>query len=149
MKRKALTKVTLWANRLVALLVGILVFALPGLTMWYCGLLNYEIPHGDYVGILACFYCCALAIFAALWNVDGIMRNILRQQVFIRENVKRVRVIQWCCGIVAAICLVATFFALPMVILVAVTGFLFLVVGVVASILDSAVALQEENDLTV
>lgn len=149
MKRRSLTNITLWANRFVALLVGVLVFALPALTMWYCGLLNYEIPHGDYVGILVCFYCSALAILAALWNVDGIMRNILRQRIFIPENVKRVRVIQWCCGIVAAICLVATFFALPMIILVAVTGFLFLVVGVVAGILDAAVALREENDLTV
>lgn len=149
MKMQRMTKLTLWGNRLVALLVGALLFALPGLTLWYCGLLEYSIPMKDYFGVLVCFYCCAVAIFIALWNLEKVMQNILKQQVFTRDNVRRIRRVQWCCGIVALICVIAAFFALPMLVLVAITGFLFLVVGTVASVLDAAVALQEENDLTI
>ena len=54
-----------------------------------------------------------------------------------------------CCGGVALICLVATYFVLPALLFTAIMGFLCLVVSVVASVLDAAVALQEENDLTI
>jgi hypothetical protein len=40
-------------------------------------------------------------------------------------------------------------FALPMLLLAALMGFLCLVVSVMANVLDGAVTLQEENDLTI
>ena len=149
MKTQKMIKLTLWANRLVALLVGSLLFALPGLTLWYCGLLGFTPPMRDFWAVMICFYCCTVAIFAALWNMEKLLHNLLGAQVFTRANVRRVRNIQWCCGIVTLISVVASFFAWCMLVIVAIMGFLTLVVGVVASVLDAAVALQEENDLTI
>lgn len=149
MKTRRIANITLWANRVVAAVVLALIFALPALMKWYAGLLGFTPPTRDMWAIVAAFYCCAIFILGALWNMEKLMRSILRQDVFIPENVKRVRRVQWCCGIVALICLAATCFVLPMLLFAAIMGFLCLVVSVVASVLAAAVALREENDLTI
>ena len=65
------------------------------------------------------------------------------------ENVRRVRRIGWCCAVVAAICVAATSFVLPMLIFAAIMVFLWLAISVVGCVLDAAVAIREENDLTI
>lgn len=149
MKTQSLAKCTLWVNRLVMSAVAVLIFALPGLLDWYTGLLGYSLPRQDMTGIWVSYIFCAGVIGVALWNMENLMNNILSGQVFIRENVRHVRRVQRSCGIVAVICLVDVVFALPMVLLAAIMGFLCLVISVVAHVLDAAVALQEENDLTI
>ena len=149
MKTQSLAKCTLWANRLVMALVAILIFTLPALLKWYTDLLHYPLPPQDATGIWVCYIFCALVIFWALWNMEKLMKNILADQIFVRENVRRVRRVQYSCGIVAAVCLAAVVFALPMVLFAAIMGFLCLTVSVLAHVLDAAVALQEENDLTI
>lgn len=149
MKTQTIAKITLWANRVVAAVVAVLIFTLPALLRWYAGLLNYWPNERDLTALVVAFWCCAVAIFAALWNMETLLRSILRQEIFTRENVRRVRRVQHCCGIVAVICLVATVFALPALLFTAIMGFLCLAVSVVASVLDAAVELREENDLTI
>lgn len=149
MKIQKLVTYTLWANRTVMAAVGVLIFALPAVLRWYAGLLEYDLPKADLVGIWISYMLCAAVIVVALWNMEKLLGNLLCQQVFIRENVQRVRRVQWCCGIVAAICVVCTVFALPALLIAAIMGFLCLVVSVVSNVLDAAVTLQEENDLTI
>ncbi len=149
MKTKTLAKLTLWANRVVMAVVAALIFTLPTLLRWYADLLGYYPPKEDLTGIWIAYILCACVIGIALFRTDKLMRNILGGRVFVRENVRQVRIIQYCCGIVAAVCLVAVVFALPMILFAAIMGFLSLVVSVLAQVLDAAVALQEENDLTI
>lgn len=149
MKIQRLVTYTLWANRLVTALVALLIAILPRLLRWYAGLLGYDLPDGDLLGIWLSYIGSAAVILVALWNMEKLMKSILAGQVFVRENVRRVRRVQLCCGIVALVCLAATVFALPMVLLAAIMGFLCLTVSVLANVLDAAVALQEENDLTI
>lgn len=150
MKTQKIAKCTLWANRLVMVLVAGLTLVLPGLLRWYCSLLNnYIMPERDLTGIWVSYIPCAGVILFALWNVEMLMRNLFVQKVFVWENVRRVRRIQWCCCIVAAICVIDVIFALPMLLLGAIMGFLCLVVSVLANVLEAAVVLQEESDLTI
>ena len=149
MKTHKLATYTLWANRLVMALVVALIFVLPRLLDWYAALLDYEIPQRDLMGIWVSYIGCAGVILSALWKMEQLMKSILASQVFTRQNVRRVRWVQCSCGIVAAICLVDVIFMLPMILLAAIMGFLCLVVSVLANVLDAAVALQEENDLTI
>jgi hypothetical protein len=85
----------------------------------------------------------------ALWNMDCLLRSILAQKVFLRKNVRAIRHIQWCCGLVALVTAVTCFAYLPLIFLAVIMGFLCLVVSVVASVMDAAVTLREENDLTI
>ena len=149
MKTQRITTITLWANRIVAAVVAVLIFTLPMLLKWYAGLLNVLPNLRDMWALVIAFWCCAVVILFALWNMEKLMQNILRQNIFICENVRRVRRVQHSCGIVALICLVATVFVLPALLFTAIMGFLCLAVSVVASVLDAAVALREENDLTI
>ena len=149
MKIKNIWKLTLWANRLVAAVVLTLIFTLPWLLKWYANLLRVVPDLQDLWALVAVFWCSAAVILFALWQMDRLMRNLLRREIFTRENVLLVRRVQWCCGIVAALCLVGTLFALPALLLAAIMGFLCLVVSVVASVMDGAVAMREENDLTI
>ena len=95
------------------------------------------------------FYCCAVFVFAALWNMDRLLTAILAEKVFIRKNVTRIRRIQWCCGLVSLICIPATFAYLPLIFMVVIMAFLCLTVCVVTRVMDAAVAIREENDLTI
>ena len=150
MKMERLAKITLWSGRVVMAVVAALTLALPALLKWYCSLLNnYVMPERDLTGIWVSYIPCAVVILFALWNMEKLLKNILAHRVFLRENVALVRRVQHCCGFVALICLVAACFSLQIVLMAAVMGFLCFVVSVVACVLDGAVALQEENDLTI
>lgn len=149
MKAQTIAKITLWINRVVAAVVAVMMVALPALHRWYAGLLHYPVPDGDVWGLWVAYVCCALIILTALWNMEKLLQNMLVRKVFIQENVRRVRRVQWCCGLVAILCLAAAFFALPALLIAAIMGFLCLVVSVVVCVLENAVALREENDLTI
>ena len=149
MRTDIIAKITLWVNRAVAAVVALLMVGLPALHRWYAALLHYPVPEGDIWGLWGAYLACAVIILVAVWNMEKLLKNLLANQVFVRENVCRVRRVQWCCGLVALLCLVAAFFALPALLIGAIMGFLCLVVSVVACVLDGAVALREENDLTI
>ena len=139
--------VTLWINRAVAILMGVLLFALPALLDWYA---KYRIlGERGRIALIISFYCCAVFVFVALWFMDALLRSIGKGEVFVRQNVRRIRSIRLCCGFVSLICLPAALFYPPLIFLTVIMGFLCLVVSVVASVMDAAVAIREENDLTV
>jgi hypothetical protein len=149
MNTKNVTTITLWVNRVVAAIVAVLIFTLPRLLDWYGDQLGYKPYPEDMVGIAVCYDLCAVAMLIALWNVDKLLRNILAGNVFIPENVKRVRRVVWCCAAVALICFAATSFVLPMLIFAIIMSFLCMAINVAACVLDAAVAIREENDLTI
>lgn len=139
--------VTLWVNRVIAVAIAVLPFLLPAILEWYAGFRYLTIPERRTVAI--CFICCAVVIFWALWNMDTMLRSIIAGDVFVRRNVRALRHVQWCCAVVAVLCLVATFAYLPLVFLTVIMGFLFLTICVVGGVMDAAVTLREENDLTI
>ena len=142
-----LTRLTLWITRLVALVIAVFLFVLPPLLNWYCTLRNISIVPKTMITIA--FYVSVIPISLALWQFDTILRNLLKDKVFLKENVRRIRIIQWCCFAVSLICLPAALFYYPLIFLVVIMGFLSLVVAVVCRVMDEAVAIREENDLTI
>ena len=142
-----MTRLTLWVNRMIALIVAVLLPCLPLLLNWYS---NFRtLTQAEYTAILVAFYCCAVVIAVALWNMDKLLRNILKEEVFTRENVSRIRRVRWCCAGISLITLPAAFIYLPLFFLVIIMAFLSLVVCVVVRVMDAAVIIREENDLTI
>lgn len=146
-KKLSSVTVALWANRFVALLLGVLVFTLPLLLQWYCQF--RELTALEQNAITIAFYCCAVVVMVALWSMDATLRTIRTGQVFVRVNVRRIRIIRWCCGIVGLICIPAACCYYPLIFMVIIMAFLFLVINVVCQVLDAAVSIREENDLTI
>ena len=147
MTPKLSAKFTLWINRLLAAAVGVLLFAMPGLLEWYQGMRPLGL-HGA-AAISFGFYLCVPPVLYALWCIDRLLHNILLEQVFVEENVRRLRRIRWCCAGVSLICVPAACFYQPLIFMVVIMAFLALMVSVVKNVMAAAVELREENDLTV
>ncbi len=147
MNRERLTSLTLWANRIVFAVLAALIFFMPTGLKWYA--LRRELPVDSMRAVLIAFYCCALFVGAALVNIELLLRNILAHRVFTRKNVKLIRRIRWSCLAVSLVCLVAAFFYLPLIFVVVIMAFMWLMISVVADVMDAAVLLREENDLTI
>lgn len=146
-KQNRITTMALWVNRFVAVLVALLAIALPAVIRWYCGI--RVLTQGEQTVLMAAFYCCVIPIGMALWHLERLLGCILQEQVFIRKNVRRIRTIQWCCAAVSAICAGAAVAYLPLIFLVVIMAFLSLVVCVLTRVMDTAVSIREENDLTI
>jgi hypothetical protein len=140
-------RITLLANRLVALVFAALLPMLPLLRDWshQSQLLSEAVS----LWIMIAFYLCAVPVAIALWSMDRLLRNILEEAVFTRRNVSLIRCVQWCCAGVSLICLPAAFIYLPLSFMVVIMAFLCLVVSVVAQVMAAAVSIREENDLTI
>lgn len=146
-KQHSIANITLWANRVVMAGMVVLLFTLKYILNWY-EVFRQLLPV-ERTAIVIAFYCCSVFIFWALWNMEGLLKAILADQVFIKENVKRIRRIQWCCTLVSLICIPACFAYMPLLLVTVIMAFLSLTVNVLACVMDSAVAIREENDLTI
>ncbi len=146
-KQHFLTQFTLWCNRLIAILIIVLMLTLQPIMDWYC---TFRVLTADeQTAITIAFYACSAVIFYALWNMDRLLDAILHQLVFVSDNVRRIRRIQWCCGIVSLICVPAAFVYVPLAFIAVIMAFLCLAVSVVSCVMDAAVTIREENDLTI
>ena len=93
-------KFTLWCSRGLFIIICLLTFAMPGLLRWYQALR----PLGRYgaAAIMIGFYCCVPAVLYALSCMERLVRNILKEDVFVTQNVRFLRRIRWCCAAVRA-----------------------------------------------
>ena len=143
-----ITRTTLFVNRFLVLVMAALLFILPPMLDWYANIRPLT-QESAKLAILIGFYCCALAVFPALWDLDVLLRNILKREIFIRRNVSAIRRVRWCCMAVSAICLPASFFYQPLIFMVIIMFFLALILSVLGEVMAAAVEIREENDLTV
>lgn len=127
-------------------LAAMLIFA-PWICRWYVDLRGMS--GTIYTAILAAFYCCAAPAAAALLSLLALVRNIYRADAFSRRNSALMSLISYCCLLVAATTLVAGCWYLPLLLVTAAMGFLFLIVRIVRGCFVTALALQEENELTI
>ena len=103
----------------------------------------------EQTAILVGFYCCTPVLLRTLWKVRQLLKNIQLESVFTEENIKLLAAIRSGCLMIFAICFVAGLFFFPLFLVVAILGFLTLMRQVLKQVMAQAVALREENDLTV
>ena len=147
MTSKLSARCTLWCSRIIALTVAALIFFFPKLLNWYQSFRPLGL-HGA-AAVFFGFYVCVPVVLYALWCVERIVTNLLKDQVFVQANVRCVRHIRWCCAGVSLICVPAACFYQPLIFMVVIMAFLALIVSLVKNILAAAVELREENDLTI
>ena len=147
MNTEIASKVTLWVNRGIALAVGLMLFLLP----WVLRIYSQwrDLAPSAQTAIFVAYYGCAGVVLFAQWHIEKLLKNILAERIFVRDNVLRIIRIRWCCILVSLICLPAAFYYLPLIFISIIMGFLGLIVSVVVNVMDAAVKIREENDLTV
>lgn len=141
------THITLWVNRAVALFIIALLPTFPMLLDWYSSL--RPLIATAQMALMVAFYICALITLLALWNVECLLRSILKEQIFIEKNVRNIGAVRWCCAAISLVCAPAAVFYPPLIFMVAIMAFLALVITVLVRVMTAAVELREENDLTI
>ena len=136
----------------VLLTVG-LFFGPWAVKMWftvYRGWNEQSVPMDRMLTLFkACFYPCAALAYVTLYSLIRLLLNIKKDNIFITPNVRYLRRISWCCLIVSVITFVAGVFYLPYLFVAVAAGFVGLMLHVVKNVMENAVQLKEENELTI
>lgn len=138
---------------LVALLTA-LVFLGPMLFELYLTAYRGLTPTGDpLANIKTTFVCCFYpsAVFAGiiLYALLKLLFNIKKGDVFIKTNVMYLRIVSWCCFIIGIITFVGCFFYMPFMFVAAAGGLLGILLRVLKNVMQSAVEIADENELTI
>ena len=99
--------------------------------------------------VMASLWACAVPAFFALYQLRRMLWHISMDRVFIPENIRSLRIISWCCFLVACIFLLFCFYYILGLILAILAAFMGLILRVVKNVFAQALAIKEENDLTV
>ena len=81
-----------------------------------------------------------------LWRLLG---NIRRGALFVADNVRRMRIVSWCCVWAALIAALSTAYYPPFLFFAVAAGFLALIVRIVKNAFEQAIAMKDELDWTV
>jgi Zn-dependent protease len=97
----------------------------------------------------ACFYPCAAFAYITLYSLLRLLFNIRKDEIFITANVKYLRRISWCCFAVAFITFVGGFFYIPLLFIAVAAAFVGLMLRIVKNVMQNAVEIKAENELTI
>ena len=108
------------------------------------------LPKETVLSIYFCAYACFVPAIVALFSLDLLLRNIRKDLVFVRTNVKCLRIISWCCFAIAIIMLCGWPFIHYVLIFVAASAAFFgILMRVVKNVIDAACEIKDENDFTI
>ena len=116
----------------------------------YAGILYMGMPKAVIIAIFISIYACFIPAMIALFSLDRLLRNIKLDLVFMRDNVKYLRIISWCCFAIAAV-LIYSWFSISYVFafVAAAAAFFGLLMRVVKNVIDAAREIKDENDYTI
>jgi hypothetical protein len=86
---------------------------------------------------------------AALVCLHILLSNIKKEKVFIAGNVKLLRTISWCCFAAAFVMVFAAKYYLLLGLTAVAIAFIGLILRVVKNVIEEAVRIKTENDLTI
>ncbi len=138
---------------LSAILVLLLIFG-PMLFELYMTKYRGFLPDGESMRRLSltfawCFYPSSVFSGIILYSLLKLLFNIKGGQVFTTQNATYLRVVSWCCFVISAITFVGAIFYMPFGFVALAGGFVGMMLRVLKNVMQSAVELREENDLTI
>jgi len=114
------------------------------------GILYVGMPAVTVRAIYVCAYACFVPIFVALLSLDLLLRNLRKDAVFTRVNVRCLRIISWCCFAVAVIMFCGwPSISYVLIFVAAAAAFFGLLMRVVKNVIDAACEIKDENDFTI
>ena len=136
----------------VILTVGL--FFVPwAIKMWFSLYRGLDPDGADVRNLLAlfklCFYSCAPFGYITLYSLTRLLFNIKDYEIFIKKNVRHLRRISWCCFVVALITGVGGVQYIPFLFIAIAAAFVGLLLRVVKNVMQSAVIIKTENELTI
>jgi len=124
------------------------VVSAPWLTRWFLDFSQAGLKGTDSF-FLATIYVGSIPAAYLLYSLLLLLRRIEAGQLFIAENVERLRRISWSCFLGAGIAFVSVFYYFPWLFMFVAAAFMGLIVRVVKNVVAQAVALKNEVDYTI
>ncbi|MBQ4576283.1 MAG: DUF2975 domain-containing protein [Firmicutes bacterium] len=140
-------QLSIWCTRLtVVLAVGCAIFS-PRIVNWYINVSGKAtwLVEPILISLLA---CCVPALGALFW-LHKLLTNIAGEHVFTDDNVSLLRRISWCCFLAALITVIAARFYLVFGVISIAAAFMGLILRVVKNVIQQAVIIKNENELTI
>lgn len=130
--------------------VGVCCIAAPWIVGYYDSrvILDAGLPS-VYIPLLVTLYSVVPPAVTALVCLDLLLGNIRRNQPFIDKNVRCLRIISYCCFLVAVLFIYFSFLRPFAFSIVAAAAFFGIILRVVKNCFQQAIALREENDYTI
>jgi len=121
--------------------------------MWFCAYRGWDDSGLALKTILTifclCYYPSSVFAYITLYSLLKLLFNIKKDEIFITANTKYLRRISWCCFAVAFITLVGGIFYIPFSCIAIAASFVGLMLRVVKNVLQNAVEIKAENELTI
>ena len=114
---------------------------------WFIRLRNMNWQKG--IAFMVTIYLCSIFAWILLYGLWRLLGNMKSGQVFVEENVRRLRTVSWCCVGAGLICLVSTVYYIPFAAVGIAACFMALIVRIVKNVFQQAIAMKSELDLTV
>lgn len=140
-------QLSIWCTRLAMGMVIVCGIMSSRIVTWYIDV-SGKSPQLHQPIVITLLACCIPAMGALLW-LHKLLFNIRSERVFIDENVTLLRRISWCCFLAAAITLVSSRFYLVFLLISIASAFMGLILRVVKNVIQQAVAIKAENELTI
>jgi hypothetical protein len=143
-KSATLTLVFIYIFMIVFVALELLApLAVKGFILWYAKGENLLLP------LTVFLYSVLLPVGYALILLRKILKAVLSEQCFCEENVLRLRRLSWCCFVFAVCSFGFGFAYFPLMLLSAAAAFVGLIVRVIKNAFQTALELQNENQLTI
>ncbi len=147
-------KLSLWVCAALSVALAVLLVFGPYLFSSFMQYFRGIQPSSEIFKILqtvfaACFYPSALFAILILYFLFQLLLNIQKQDIFIPQNVRCLRIISWSCFGIMLITAVGGVYYLPFLFVAAAAGFVGILLRVLKNVFHTAVELSQENALTV
>lgn len=154
MNRKVSAYISLILCGLFSVLLAVWLFTFPRFFDWFYVVYHHLNPAAPGIAhavktVVPTFYVCAPFAAAALYLLIRLLLNVIGDKTFIRINVTYLRLVSWCCYAVTLVTAVAGFSYIPLLIIAAGMCVVGTLLRVVKNLMQSAVEIKEENELTV
>ncbi len=117
------------------------------ITNWF---LLHRLHHPyEALMMMITIYACSVYGWIFLFQFWGLLVNIKRGDIFIPDNVDRLRNVAWSCAGTAVVCAVASAYYLPFLFAALGATIATMTLRVVKNLFERAIAMKSELDLTV
>ena len=125
----------------------LLAFTAPLFTQMF--IKHFDRPTAIFKPVVITFYTILPLAAGVLWGLIRLLLNIVKDNVFITENVKLLRAISVLLALSTVVFVVSGYFYMPFYLLGAFAAFMVIIVRVVKNCFAAAVLLKDENDMTI
>lgn len=140
-------------SQMLVLLFGGLMVAMDATGPWLVRFVCFNVvQHSGLwfeLPLLLCLYVCSIPAYVTLVDLFRLLGNIQKDQVFVEENVRRMRRVSFCCGVVAVVCLLCSVAWISLLVVALAAAFMALLVRVIKNVFVRAIRMKDELDLTI